>query len=139
MSCVLGVKLILLWPTCCLFLYHLWLLRCPAGGVWGANPLVFHCLLRTQQPCGRSLPGYINKCAGGWFYWPFKQQEPFLSWTSIQCQPQLDNREHTETYWQRYSQHTAGWKASLLHCCQWLCFSCPNRPFSVYQGCICTM
>lgn len=115
----------------------LWLLRCPAGGVWGAKPLVFHRLLRTQQSCWRSLPGLINKCAGGWFHWPFKQQEPLLPWTLIQCQPQLDNREHPQAHWQRYGLHTAGGGVSLLCCAEW-CHSdlwilffgtCPNHHF----------
>lgn len=94
--------------------WDLWLLRCPAGGVWGAKPLVFHRLLWTQQSCWRSLPGLINKCAGGWFHWPFEQQEPLLPWTLIQCQPQLDNREHPQAHRQRYSLHTAGGGVCLL-------------------------
>lgn len=58
--------------------------RCSGGGLWGTETLVLHCLLRAQQPRGRSVPCLLHERVGGRFHRSFQQQEPFLSWAAIQ-------------------------------------------------------
>lgn len=87
----------------CLVLF----LRCAASRVWGAEPLVLYCLLWTQQSRRRGLSCLVYQRAGGWLHWPFKQQEPLLPRTAVQCQPQLHNREYTQTHRQRYNWSTS--------------------------------